>query len=133
MWRMLSAIVMLDAGREIRFRMRTLVIYGGAGCVVLLAVFFVLQAAQLHFGTMMSPVMASLSVAVGLLAGAGLIMLIAWYRSRQHRGGLEISKTLLATVPLAGTALQRINPQILMAAIVIVGATLLGNRLSRKD
>ena len=133
MWRALTAFVMLDAGREVRHRAGTLALYGAAAFVMLLAVLFALQAAQLRLGQMMSPPMASLTVAGGLLVFAGLVMLAVWLRRNRNRTGTEIGKAMLATVPLAGAVVQKVNPQVLMAAAVLVGAAILGKRLARKD
>lgn len=133
MWRALTAIVMLDAGREVRHRVGTMGIIGAAGFVALLALLFVIHAAQLQLSTMMSPPLASLTVAAGLLFVAGLVLLSAWLRQRQNRTGADIGKAMLATVPMANAIVQRVNPQLLLAAAVLAGGTIIGNRLGRRD
>ena len=133
MWRVLTAFVMLDAGREVRHRARTMALVGVAGFIALLALLFALQAGQLQLREVMSPPLASLTVAGGLLVIAGLVMLATWLRQRQNRTGADIGKAMLATVPLANAVVQRVNPQVLVAAAVLAAATILGNRLGRKD
>lgn len=133
MWRALTAFMMLDAGREVRHRIGTMGIIVAAGLVALLALLFALQAAQFRLEQLMSPPMASLTVAAGLLGLAGLVLLAAWVRQRQNRTGAEIGKAMLATVPLANAVVQRVNPQVLIVAAVLTGAAMIGNRLGRKD
>ncbi|OYU50471.1 MAG: hypothetical protein CFE31_02640 [Rhizobiales bacterium PAR1] len=133
MWRALTAFIMLDAGREVRHRVGTMGIIGAAGICGMLAMLFALQAAQRQLERMMSPPMASLTVAAGLLVLASLILLVAWLRQRRNRTGADIGTAMLATVPLANAVVQRINPQVLIAAAVLAGATMIGNRLGRKD
>jgi hypothetical protein len=133
MWGILSAFVMLDAGREVRRRMSIMMLYAFAALVGLASVLFLLQGAQLYLAGLMAPPLASLLVAAILLMGMFAILLVAWFRKRQNTNGSEIGKAMLATIPLAGRAASAINPRALLAVALLGAAAIIGNRLARKN
>lgn len=133
MWGALSALAMLDAGRAIRTRIGTIVLYAAAGLVALIGVVFALVAAQSQLGQMMSPTLASLTIAAALLVLAGIVVLFARLRLYRRRNGADIGKAMLATVPFAGAVARRVAPGTAMAVAVLVAAAFLGNRMGRKS
>lgn len=133
MWGALSALAMLDAGRAIRTRIGTIVLYAAAGLVALIGVVFALVAAQIHLGQLMSPTLASLTIAAALLVLAGFVVLFARLRLYRRRNGPDIGKAMLATVPFAGAVARRVAPGTAMAVAVLVAAAFLGNRMGRKS
>lgn len=132
MWPILSALLLLDAGRELRHRLGTLMLYSGMGVVLLLALLFALQSAQLALAGVISAPLASLVVAVCLLTIAGFTLLAIRLRQRQQPATGGIARKVLEIVPLGTSMLGSGNVRTVLAALVLAGAAVLGSRLARK-
>jgi hypothetical protein len=121
--------MLLDAKRELRHRVGTMILRGTAALLVLLSMLFILQAAQLELSQLISPALANLAVAAGLLAMAAIMMLLVWLRLRRDRSSSDIGRAALATLPLANTMVRKANPQLLLAEVILAGAACLGRKM----
>ena len=125
------------AGLEIKDAAKRGIRFAGVILVALIlafgAVFFALSALRTELALRYDPVTADLSIALGLIVVAAILVSVAFYMRRRRVGSHTARNAALVAAPLAARIAARNLPTLIKAVPAVVIAGFLIGRLASRD
>lgn len=131
MFRGLTLLAAHEAASVVRQRAISIAFYAGAALVAAIAAVYALNALHDWLSPQVSPILASLMIAGGLLVVSLLLAIAGWVqRNRRPKTSAATSAALLAA-PLAARGIGKLNAGTVLALCAVAAGAIAGRKLAK--